>query len=86
MADTTNDRYPVQQAKQVISDRFADGWRLLEMKGVWVDEDGTVRADEAPTFEGGPDGVTSMDDLTPVLEEWPQDDAFCVELVMARDA
>lgn len=55
------------------------------MKRLWVSDDGAARPDAGPAFDGGSDVVTSRSDVTSVLDEWPHDDAFCLELVMARD-
>lgn len=63
----SHQRYPVQQAQQVIAERLSDGSCVLGIEGLWVN--GTeVRPDLDYIADFSPDG---LQDLGPITESTP---------------
>ena len=82
MADMTksHERYPVHQAQQVITDRVSGGSSVLGIEGPWV-RGNEVRPDLDYIADFRPDGLTDLAAITEVLQQWPRDEAFCVEIL-----
>jgi len=76
----SHERYPIQQAEQVIADRVASGSSVLGVEGLWVIEN-EVRPDLNYIADFSPDGLTDLNAITETLRQWPRDDAFCVEIL-----
>lgn len=83
MNETFEKRYPVDEAERVISERLAHGWSLLGLEGLWVEDDG-VRPDLAYIFDGSPDGLQEAAAVSALLEAWPRNESFCVEVLLMR--
>ena len=78
------ERYPIDQAEQVVRDRLANGgaW-VLTMDGMWVDENGRARPAVDHSIDYGPDGSNDVEKIVEVLQNWPQEGDFYVLLRFA---
>jgi hypothetical protein len=79
MADA-HERFPVAQAEQVIADRVSAGSLVLGIEGLWVAEN-EVRADINYIADFSPNGLGDVGEITEVLQSWPRDESFCVEIL-----
>ena len=82
MTEPGHDRYRIEEADRVIADRIAGGSAVLGIDGLWV-RDGEALPDLDYIADFSPDGLTDRSAIAAVLQDWPQDDAFCVEIVFA---
>jgi hypothetical protein len=61
------DRYPVSQALDIIASRLAEGWALLGLEGLWVEE-GSVRP--VPTAPRPPRSLTAPQYVQLQVQGW----------------
>lgn len=83
MSETFERRYPVTEAQVIVRDRLAEGWTLLGLEGLWVDDDG-IRPDLDYVFDGSPDGSRDAEAISAMLATWPRSESFCVEVLFVR--
>ena len=83
VSETFEQRYPVDQAVRVIADRARSGMVAIGIEGLWVGDDG-VRSDLDYVFDGSPDGLRDVAAVSSMLDSWPHDVSFCVEVLLMR--
>lgn len=76
----SHERFPIQEAEQVIADRIAGGSAVLGIDGLWI-RDNEVWPDLNYIADFSPDGLTDRSAIAEALRDWPRDDAFCVEIL-----
>jgi hypothetical protein len=79
----SQERYPIEEAEQVIADRVGGGSSVLRLEGVWVEGD-EERPDPDHAADLGPDGATDLHAISEAMRQWPRDDGFCVDIVFVR--
>lgn len=78
----TKERYPIEEAERVIADRVSRGSTVLAIEGVWVrDGDAHPKPDPEYTADLSPDGLTDETAVAEVIQDWPRDEAFCLEIL-----
>jgi hypothetical protein len=83
VTDTFEQFCPVEEAEEVITGRLAQGWSLLGLEGFWVDEDG-LTPDLTYIFDGSPQGLHDAQAVEALLETWPREESFRVEVLLVR--
>lgn len=76
-------RFPVDRAVDVIASRLAEGWSLLGVEGLWLEDD-SVRPDLGFILDGSPDGERDPKAVSTMLASWPHDESFRVEVLLMR--